>query len=299
MIKSIYWHCSMLIKTVLLFCLTWIGHLESQSQTITATVTSGVCAATYTFTLNGTLNGRNQYTGSLSGFVATLSWSGSRWEISSTLTGVVFYNAENTTPDPPCYNVGTWVSAGTCAGGTFTNSTGNCTIPVELVAFSVKNTGKINQLTWATASELNNKGFYIQRSSDGQTWQPIDFVASKGTKGDYTFMDEAPLSITYYRLQQEDMDGQIKYSKTVSANAKTIKGALIVSTNPIKSDFIHIEGLDNSKSDISITNIYGQFFYQQTFTADRADIKVALPAGVYFVNVKTEKTILSQKIVRE
>lgn len=95
------------------------------------------------------------------------------------------------------------------------------------------------------------------------------------------------------------MDGQIKYSKTVSANAKTMKGALIVSPNPIKSDFIHIEGLDNSKSDISITNIYGQFFYQQTFTADRADIKVALPAGVYFVNVKTEKTILSQKIVRE
>ena len=153
------------LKVSLLFCGIFAQISETKGQ-ISATVTGGACAGTYSFTANSTFNGRHQYTGSILGLSANLNWSGTRWEISSAFTGVVFYNTTDVSPDPPCYNVGTWVSTGSCAGGSFTNSSGSCTIPIELVSFDVKNSGKANELFWKTASEVDNKGFKIDAAPE-------------------------------------------------------------------------------------------------------------------------------------
>lgn len=74
---------------------------------------------------------------------------------------------------------------------------------------------------WQTASELNNAGFYIQRSLDGATFENIGWVAGNGnstTLQAYTFTDrDVQADITYYyRLQQVDYDQKFKNTYILS-----------------------------------------------------------------------------------
>jgi hypothetical protein len=70
-------------------------------------------------------------------------------------------------------------------------------------------------LKWVTASELNNKGFEVQRSVDGSNWGLSGSVLGAGTKTgttEYTFTDRFPSNESvYYRLKQTDFDGSFKF----------------------------------------------------------------------------------------
>ncbi len=92
-------------------------------------------------------------------------------------------------------------------------------IPVELTSF----TGTVIQdgvlLKWETATELNNQGFDIERSTSVQSWEKIGYVPGYGTtteRKSYSFLDENVTSGTYtYRLKQIDFDGTVSYSPEV------------------------------------------------------------------------------------
>ncbi len=94
-------------------------------------------------------------------------------------------------------------------------------VPVELVSFSY--TAKTNMVTlhWLTATELNNHGFEIQRSSDYKTWLTIGFEEGKGTTIEpqqYSYTDKLsgvnPPKF-YYRLKQFDFNGSYEYSNVI------------------------------------------------------------------------------------
>ena len=80
-------------------------------------------------------------------------------------------------------------------------------------------------LTWSTASELNNKGFYIERSADGRNWVEIGFVEGSGTTtqlNHYSFSDKNVAGLKlFYRLKQIDYDGSYSYSNIVEINIAT------------------------------------------------------------------------------
>ncbi|MBK7085607.1 MAG: T9SS type A sorting domain-containing protein [Flavobacteriales bacterium] len=86
-------------------------------------------------------------------------------------------------------------------------------LPVELVRFdaeAVPPTGI--ELTWSTATEMDNDHFLVQRSSDLLEWLPIGLVDGQGTilqPTDYSFWDKEPLDgASYYRLVQVDHNGE-------------------------------------------------------------------------------------------
>ncbi len=94
-------------------------------------------------------------------------------------------------------------------------------LPVELMYFKgihVINTG--NQLTWATATEINSDYFDVERSFDGQNFNAIGRVSAAGNSQSelqYEFMDVNYQSGThYYRLKLVDLDGSYKYSDIVA-----------------------------------------------------------------------------------
>jgi len=95
-------------------------------------------------------------------------------------------------------------------------------LPVELTSFSASAAKNGVNLKWETATEKNNKGFEIQRSSDKANYASIGFVEGKGTaseKSTYTYLDKnAAQGSVYYRLKQVDYDGSYEYSKTVEVN---------------------------------------------------------------------------------
>ena len=102
-------------------------------------------------------------------------------------------------------------------------------LPVQLASFSasVVNTNLV-RLDWMTASEINNYGFEVQKSSDNpNNYQTISnsFIAGHGTTLEphsYRFEDAiASSGIRYYRLRQIDLDGSVHYSNGITVNTLT------------------------------------------------------------------------------
>jgi hypothetical protein len=95
-------------------------------------------------------------------------------------------------------------------------------LPVELTTFSAARSGRGVILAWATATEVSNYGFEVERSAaGGKQWQKIGFVEGSGTTNtphEYSYSDRTASGESYsYRLKQIDRDGKFSYSQTVDA----------------------------------------------------------------------------------
>jgi hypothetical protein len=83
-------------------------------------------------------------------------------------------------------------------------------------------TNHLNQLSvnWNTATEVDNYGFDILRSSKTNKWEKIGFIEGYGNSNSpkyYSFEDENPFggSKFRYKLKQIDTDGSFSYSSIV------------------------------------------------------------------------------------
>jgi hypothetical protein len=95
-------------------------------------------------------------------------------------------------------------------------------LPVELAGLAAEHTGEAVRLTWQTASETDNTGFYVQRKRSGARWQRLGFVESKADGGttaepkQYRFRDPGlpyAADSLIYRLRQIDTDGTAHVSR--------------------------------------------------------------------------------------
>ncbi len=102
-------------------------------------------------------------------------------------------------------------------------------VPVEFVSFSANVFNNNIELNWLTASELNNRGFEVERLKDYkieklQDWETTGFVEGKGTTTEtqhYSFVDKNLSPGKYkYRLKQIDFDGSYEYLSVVEAEVQ-------------------------------------------------------------------------------
>ncbi|QQS37455.1 MAG: hypothetical protein IPM56_05735 [Ignavibacteriales bacterium] len=95
-------------------------------------------------------------------------------------------------------------------------------VPVELASFTAEKVFGGVRLNWVTATETNNQGFTIERSSDNENFSELKFIQGNGTTtspSTYTFFDESvETGVYYYRLKQTDFDGSYMYLNVVSIN---------------------------------------------------------------------------------
>ncbi|GAB4407478.1 MAG: hypothetical protein OHK0039_10010 [Bacteroidia bacterium] len=95
------------------------------------------------------------------------------------------------------------------------------TFPVELVSFDAMPEPLQTRvaLRWATASEMNNSHFTVERSIDGLLYEPVQEVLSQGNSNEtrhYEAYDLRPeTGKTFYRLKQTDFDGSTTISDRV------------------------------------------------------------------------------------
>ncbi|MEJ2196795.1 MAG: T9SS type A sorting domain-containing protein, partial [Ignavibacteriaceae bacterium] len=98
-------------------------------------------------------------------------------------------------------------------------------VPVELTSFTAAQNGSSIDLNWNTASELNNRGFEIEKQNTNDNkygnWVLIGFVKGQGTSTEsteYFYKDnniDNFVSSVRYRLKQIDYDGTFDYSDAV------------------------------------------------------------------------------------
>ena len=100
-------------------------------------------------------------------------------------------------------------------------------LPVELTSFTSAQSKNGIQLTWQSATEVNNYGFSIERKelTENHQWTEIGFVAGHGNSNslkEYSFVDtDKPNRTVKYRLKQIDSDGKFEYSREVEVQIET------------------------------------------------------------------------------
>ena len=99
-------------------------------------------------------------------------------------------------------------------------------VPVELTSFSASYENNKVELNWITSSELNNRGFVVERKTENTDWNSIGFVAGYNTTTEthnYQFTDnEITANKYFYRLKQVDYDGTFEYSNIVEIDINSI-----------------------------------------------------------------------------
>ena len=186
--------------------------------------------------------------------------------------------------------------------GTFTlgNNTGGANpLPIELTSFNA--TARDNQVdvTWTTASELNNDFFELQRSSDGKNFVALTQIQGQGTtaaESSYQYLDEKPVSgRSYYRLKQVDLDQTITYSKIVAVElTSTNQRKVSVYPNPVSGDTFTVR-LGGFGSDgnvvVRVFDMMGKNLILGEFslsTNDAREVNISrsgLSPGVYLISI--------------
>ena len=188
----------------------------------------------------------------------------------------------------------------------------NITLPVNLLSFNAKRNGTTAQLSWATASEQNNKGFYIERMSNvSDGWEEIGFVASSAQNGtssqqiSYSYNDpNNSKTVTQYRLRQVDLDTKSKYSDVRSVLGLTESKGLLVYPNPSENGTVNIVFSEsNVIRDIAIIDLSGRTLKQMNGVVNN-NIRIDnLQTGMYTLRVvvpatgeqMTEKLVVNKR----
>jgi hypothetical protein len=161
---------------------------------------------------------------------------------------------------------------------TFNGSVVNITLPVTFNSFSGYKDGSRNLLRWTTATETGNRGFDVQRSTDGIQYISIGFVNSLALNGNssdqinYSFTDNNPTgSRQYYRLRQEDLGGQSKLSQVVliKGNKPALVTVESIFPNPAR-DVVNLllAAPARDRVTIIVTDITGRWVLQQVMNVE-------------------------------
>ncbi len=180
-----------------------------------------------------------------------------------------------------------------------------CPLPVKLISFEGSHVGNTNMLTWATASELDNNYFQVEKSSDGKNFTPIGQVSGEGTSSvqhSYRFIDNSPANgINYYRLKQVDFSGAYYYSNTVALQDDASSDAaadISVFPNPNSGSFSVALMNPGLPYTLEITDVQGQQVYYSSGASAPETVKISgLAQGLYIVQVTINNQVITKKVV--
>ncbi|MBK8953356.1 MAG: T9SS type A sorting domain-containing protein [Chitinophagaceae bacterium] len=170
----------------------------------------------------------------------------------------------------------------------------NC-IPLAVKFLSFNATRKSDKvdLAWTTASEENNKGFFVERKYGNTEWANLGYLPSAASNGNsdelinYSYIDINSLTgVCLYRIKQVSLDNNITYS-----DVRTVKGVdqidkVIVFPNPSHNGQLNIV-LDNinSRANIKLINMNGSIVKEwNNVTTHQLNIS-NLASGIYTVRV--------------
>ena len=178
-------------------------------------------------------------------------------------------------------------------------------LPVTLTHFEAQASGPGVLLTWATATELRNDYFEVQRSFNGQDFEVLGRVAGNGTTGKpqtYAYPDQAarPAGATYYRLRQVDTDGTGTYSP-VRVVRPAAPATLLAYPNPT-ADYtsLDLSALPNGEYQLIVADLLGKVVATQPAQGGQVatlDLR-ALAAGTYLVRLAGSPAALRWQVAR-
>jgi hypothetical protein len=184
-------------------------------------------------------------------------------------------------------------------------------LPVEMLyleANAIDNS--FIQVKWATAVEINNNGFEVQRSTDGTNWSAIGWVAGHNnstTEQMYNYNDYQISSDVhyYYRLKQIDNNGDYKFTDVVTA---MLTGTVVFSVkdfipNPaVNTTSLILNSSTEQNVQVEFFDVLGKKVFATALHANRGSSEFTFDismfaAGTYTTLVSSSNDVFTKKLV--
>lgn len=182
-------------------------------------------------------------------------------------------------------------------------------LPIVLLDFSAECKDNYTNISWTTATEINNDYFELEKSDDA-----INFVSLGTIKGggnshqmkEYQYTDYEPSNKTvYYRLKQVDFDGKTEVFDIIPAscnvNPSFEVNQLLFNENQLN---FNITTSQHQGANIQLFNAQGQLI--KTFNTflntgvNQINLENnSLGSGIYMLNIIGEKNHYSTKVFKQ
>ncbi len=162
-------------------------------------------------------------------------------------------------------------------------------------------------LQWITATEINNKGFEIQRSDESLNFQKIDFIpasTANTTTKNYRALDPNPSVNNYYRYKQIDVDGHFSYSDIVHIQFRKDLFRItpnILSNKPLSFEITTMAPTNGVLTiyDSNGNRVLSKNLGHLTKGLNSITINQTWASGYYYASVRMAGTVLVQSFVVE
>ena len=225
------------------------------------------------------------------------------------------------------HQIGTWSNdypmirrIGMMEFGKYALAGSNNPLPIELLYFNATANNELVELSWSTASEINNDFFTIEYSNElaynGTIWTPlfmIDGAGNSNTPLIYTFIDRPYLrdnntNVVFYRLKQTDIDGKYKYYGVVFVRYNYIdedeKNIIITYDPSINENKINImfNATESNQYQINIYDINGKLITTNTGQSIDGTNNVTMQinnfnSSIYIIVLNNGQQVLTQKVL--
>jgi type IX secretion system substrate protein len=180
-------------------------------------------------------------------------------------------------------------------------------LPVVWLNFNATRVSRTGvNLTWTTASEVNNYGFAILRNMGGNNWETVGFIPSQATGGNsgtpltYSFSDvNSYAGMSQYRIRQVDLDGKFKYTDIRSVRGYGQKGKIIVYPNPSAGNLNVVFEDAKMTRDVTLIDMGGRAVKQwKAVTGNTLQI-TGLEEGMYSLRIVAREIneVTTEKII--
>jgi subtilisin-like proprotein convertase family protein len=180
-------------------------------------------------------------------------------------------------------------------------------LPVNWLDFTAKRNGdKAVLVQWSTASELNNKFYEVQRSTNGTEFGTIGTVnagsASTGVQ-QYLFNDLRPFAgVNYYRLKQVDKDGRFTYSAIVKVMMPNNKTIYTLTPNPAVTSTTFTALSEMKQVNLRMMDVSGKTVYSTYSSLIKAGETLVLPVsglakGYYLVMIDSGNGRFTERLI--
>jgi hypothetical protein len=174
-------------------------------------------------------------------------------------------------------------------------------LPIKLLSFSANKKENTSLLNWHSGQEINNKGFEIERSANGDFFnnnlKVLGFVQSTNSSNGsaYSFIDTKPFAgRNYYRLKQIDIDNSFSFSDIKVVDFSNTK--ISVYPNPFTGKIKVLFVAD--KSNYRIINAEGQVVLRGFVTNGEID-GTKLSKGLYTLQLLEADKNTEIKIIKK
>lgn len=251
---------------------------------------------------------------------ATPFWNGTAWEYVSSYTVPTSQTLLSNNGDMYRLVVATTLSNLSDANCRFTDVSSiitlnviDCNTPLgtQLLSFDGQIIQEHTNLSWATSAEAYPFLFDIERSADGITFSAIATIENRNNSADlnnYSFIDPDLLQNgkSFYRLKLYNSSGKSTYSRIIqlSFNGKVFSIESVI--NPFSTELSLNIVSDRERSvNIELLDGVGRIVLRKAFEVRNGmnrlviDNTSAMPAGLYFLQIKSGGEFYLRKVIKK